>query len=340
MFKRFLPFLIIISMFITTGCSTHLSQIFKKKAVLSNLPQTAILTDGSSIQKQTISLLNSAQKSIYVEQALFDDPVIIDLLINKARAGLEVKVLLDQWQHSNKSTLDTLKTQNISVQFFPARKGQYDRVKLMVIDQNKALVYGPSWTATDWQKGHDIAVELNGRSAWRAATVFARDWEFTTTLALNVPKTSNLPDDFITLATNANLKQQISEKIQQVNKSIWIESSEVSEPDTVQALIDAAGKGKDVRVILDQESAKATPLTVEKLKSGGVKLRYYKSPNNLSLNLHVGIFDDKTFILTSSDWTYYTFVINHEFSITVPSPDATSKLISIFSLDWTNATPI
>lgn len=337
--RRFLPFIIILSMLAATGCSSHLTHIFKKEAVVSNLPASAVISDGANIQKETVSLLQSAQKSIYIEQALFDDPALLNILIAKARAGVDVKVLLDQWQTANKQTLDTLKNQNISVQFYPARKGQYDQVKLLVVDQNNALIYGPTWTAKNWQASHDIAVELTGYSAWWSASVFAKDWAFTTTLTLNVSKTSDLPDDNITLATNANLKQQISAAIQQASKTIWIESAEVSDPDTVQALIDAAAKGKDVRLILDQSSAKSTPVTIDKLKSGGVKIRYYKSANNLKFNLHTGIFDEETFILTSSDWTYYTFVINHEFSVTVPSPTATAKLTSIFNQDWSNAAP-
>ncbi|MHB1651247.1 MAG: phospholipase D-like domain-containing protein [Desulfitobacteriaceae bacterium] len=345
MWKRLLPLAVItiVSILMTTGCSTHLTQIFKKSAAVSNLPPDSLFLDGSAIQKETLALLDSAQKSIYVEQFVFDDPILLDVIIRKARAGLEVKILLDQWQRTNKATLDTLKNQNVSVQFFPARKGQYDHVKLLVVDQSKAMIYGPAWTSSSWQQTtRDLSVELSGRSAWWTASVFARDWEFTTTLSLNVPKTSTLSDDHITLATNANIKQQISERILQSNKAIWVESAEVSEQETIQALIDAAAKGRDVRLILDPEVAKATPVIgerIEKLKAGGVKIRYFKSSDKQSFNMHVAIFDKQSFILTSSDWSYYTFVNNHEFSITVPSLTATTKLISVFNQDWANSIP-
>lgn len=338
MWKRLLPLVMILTLLISTGCSANrFTHIFKKSPQISNLPPSALFWDGPAIQKETINLLNSAQKSIYIEQALLDDPALISLILAKHRAGLEIKILLDQWQMPNKATLEALKSQNVSIQFYPARKGQYDQVKLLVVDQKKALIYGPTWTPASWQNTHDLAVELSGYSAWWTASVFARDWAFTTTLSLNVPKTTSYPDDHITLATNANLKQQIAEQILQANHSIWVETADVSDTETVQSLVDAAAKGLDVRLILDRQEDQAFPSAIAKLKAGGVKIRYVKDPSNPVFNLHIGIFDQKTFILTSSDWSYYTFVINHEFSITVPSAAATAKLSAVFEQDWAKA---
>ncbi len=224
-----------------------------------------------------------------------------------------------------------MKSQNVSVQFYPAQKGQIDHTKYLIVDQNLALVYGPPWTA-DGFLAHDLAVELSGRAAWKTATLFSNDWEFTTTFPLTVAKTSLLPEDNIVLAINANVKQQLSEQISTSTKSIWIENSEITEPDLIQALIDAAVKGRDVRLIVDQAIADKTPVTLEKLKAKGVQIRYY--PSQPGLGMHLAIFDNSTFLLSSSDWTHVSFIANHEFSITVPSPTASEKLGQIFNQDW------
>ncbi|MDD2234582.1 MAG: phosphatidylserine/phosphatidylglycerophosphate/cardiolipin synthase family protein [Desulfitobacteriaceae bacterium] len=287
--------------------------------------------NGDAIYNLTVDMISSAKKSVYVEQAEFDDSHLIQLLIQKAREGLEIRILLDQWQQVNQNTLDQLKSQNISVQFYPARKGQYNRVKLLVVDHEQALVYGSPWT----EKGFDsdtLAVKLTDRSAWKAANVFSRDWEFTTTLTLNVPKTSSLPDDNIILATNAKVKQQVIENINSSTKTIWVKTALVSEEDTVQALINAVKKGREVQLILDPTEVEANPVTIETLRNGGIQIRTC-STNKLR-GLNVGIFDEKTFIQSSSSWTHNTFVINHELSITVPSPTATKKLVELFNQDW------
>ncbi|CAA7601274.1 Phospholipase D-like domain protein [Acididesulfobacillus acetoxydans] len=336
--KWFLPLVIILTLLVSTGCSTNkLTHLFRKNPQTSNLPASALFLDGAAIRQETVHLLESAQKSIYIEQNLFDDPALMNLVLAKQREGLTVKILLDRWQPANQATLAALKSQNVSIQFYPALKGQYDDVKLLVVDQKKALIYGPAWTPSVWQNTHDLAVELSGYSAWWTALVFARDWNFTTTLSLGVPQKTSFPNDNITLATNANLQQQISEQILQANHSIWIESPEVSDPSTVQSLVNAAAKGRDVRLILDPREKKTAPDALAKLRSGGVKVRFVKDSAVPAFHLNVGIFDQKTFIFTSSDWTYYTFVINHEFSITVPSAAATAKLDAVFDHDWAQA---
>ncbi|MDR3540014.1 MAG: phosphatidylserine/phosphatidylglycerophosphate/cardiolipin synthase family protein [Desulfosporosinus sp.] len=318
-----------------SGCAIRIPKLSPKVAPISNLPSDALFLDKDAIYNRTYSLIESAQSSIYVEQAEFDDPRLIQLLLAKSRSGIDVRILLDQWQKVNRSTLDELKSQNVSVQFYPAQKGQIDHTKYLIVDQNLALIYGPPWTA-EGLSAHDLAIELSGRSAWKAATLFSKDWEFTTTFPLTVAKTSPLPEDNIVLAINANVKQQLSEEISTSTKSIWIENSEITEPDLIQDLIDAAAKGRDVRLIVDQATANITPVTLENLKAKGVQVRYF--PSQQELGMHLAVFDNSSFLLSSSGWTRVSFVANHEFSITVPSPTASAKLGQIFNQDWERST--
>ena len=328
-------FLQLFSMLLLSGCTLKVPKLSPKVAPISNLPSEALFIDKDAIYNRTLALIESAQTSIYVEQAEFDDPRLIQLLLTKSSSGIDVRILLDQWQKVNRGTLDLLKSQNVSIQFYPAQKGQYNHTKYLIVDQKLALIYGPSWTANGLLS-HDLAVELSGRSAWKTATLFSRDWEFTTTFPLNVAKESLLPEDNIILAVNANVKQQLTEQISTSTKSIWIENSEITEPDLKQALIDAAAKGCDVRLILNQAIANKAPVTLEELKANGVHIRYY--PSQPELGMHLAIFDDSSFLLSSSGWTRNSFVTNHEFSITVPSPTASVKLGQLFNQDWERST--
>ncbi|KLU67876.1 cardiolipin synthase [Desulfosporosinus acididurans] len=338
--KRHIPLVTIVillfCLLFLSGCTMKVPKIFAKKAPISNLSAEALLIDQEAIYQRTISLIQSAQSSIYVEQAEFDDPQLINLLLSKSRSGIEVHILLDQWQKQNWATLDQLKNQNVSIQYYPAQKGQNDHTKWLIVDQNKALVYGPSWTSKSF-KAHDLAVELSGSSAWKIAALFSKDWEFTTTFPLDVPKPTTLNNDNITLAVNANVKEQLLEYISSSAKSIWIENTEITEPDIVQALFDAAGKGRNIRIILDSSAASKTPVTLEKLKAAGISIRYF--PKQSPLGLHLAIFDQNSFLASGSDWTRYNFVADHEFSITVPSPAATSKLDQMFQEDWKKSSP-
>ncbi|HVJ48699.1 phosphatidylserine/phosphatidylglycerophosphate/cardiolipin synthase family protein [Desulfitobacterium sp.] len=336
MFKKFFAILICLSLLLT-GCSLDYKQLLKKKEIpASNLPVNSILLTNDEIYNQTVDLINIAKKSIYVEQGLFTDERLSQLLIAKSRNGLDVRVLMDQFHTANKTTLTDLKNNQVSAQFYPARKGQNNRVKLLVVDSSQAIVYSSYWAKESWNAAN-MAVVLNGKSAWKLANVYNRDWEFTTTLTLDVPKTTTLAEDNIIPAANANIKQQISEQISSSNKSIWVELTELTDPDTLQALIDATAKRVDVRVILDDAKAKSTPVLLEKLKAAGIQVRFYNEKNSQPLGINFGIFDGNRFVFSSSGWTYYTFVVYHELSITVPSPSATAKLIQNFDADWQNS---
>ena len=330
-------FLLLFSMLFLTGCSLKLPKLSPEPVPISNLPAEALFIDKDAIYNRTLTLIQSAQTSVYVEQAEFDDPRLIQLLLAKSRTGIDVRILLDQWQKVNRVTLDQLKSQNVSIQYYPAQKGQINHTKYLIVDQNVAMIYGPPWTV-DGLLAHDLAVELSGKSAWKAATLFSKDWEFTTTFPLTVPKTTSLPDDKIVLAINAKVKQQLAEQISASTKSIWIEILDITDLDLdlVQALIDAAEKGLDVRLILGRTVTSKTQVTLEKLTVKNITIRYF--PSKTPLGMHLAIFDNSSFLLSSSDWTRYSFVANHEFSITVPSPLASTKLSDLFKQDWGKST--
>jgi cardiolipin synthase A/B len=335
MFKRFFAVLMILSLLLS-GCSLDFKRLLvkEKETPVSNLPAEALYFDGETTYNKIVDLISSAKKSIYIEQTIFSDERLIHLIIQKATAGVEVRILLDQFETSNQATLNQLKSKNISVQYYPARKGQTNAVKCLIVDTNRALIFSFPWTSEGF-RAKNMAVLLSGKSVWKLAGVFNRDWQFTTTLSLGIPETTNLPDDYIVLATNTNVKQQVIEHISGSEQSVWAIVSQVTDQDTIQAFIDAANKGRDVRLILDPKIMPNNwPGTIEKLKTSGAQIRYFKASPSRPMELNVGIFDGDTFLLSSSGWGYKSFVMNHELSITAPAPAATLQLVKQFDQEW------
>lgn len=336
--KRLLPMIMILCLFLT-GCSLDIKSLFVKEedTPLSNLSAEALYFDGKTAREKTIELISSAQESIYIEQKVFSDKALKELIIGKASSGIEIRILLDQFETPNKSTLSEFKSNNISVQYYPARKGQTDEVKFLIVDLKEAMIYSFPWTSEGFNS-HNLAVNLSGRSVWKLANVFNRDWIFTTTLSLDIPKDTELQEDNITIATNTNVKQQVVDHIQKSTANIWAIASHVTDSDTVQALMDAAGKGIDVKLIVDSNIMPNNyPETIEKLKDAGIQIRYYNSTAHPPLDMNLGIFDRNAFVFSSSGWGYKAFVMNHEASITVPSPLASQELTKRFDQDWLNS---
>jgi phosphatidylserine/phosphatidylglycerophosphate/cardiolipin synthase-like enzyme len=339
MFKRFFALFITLSLLLS-GCSADFKSYFvkEKEVPVSDLPAEALLLDGKTSYEKTQQLILSAKKSIYIQQTIFSDDQLMNLVIQKANSGVEVRILLDQFITPNRTTLNELKKQNISVQYYPARKGQTLDSKFLITDMTQAVVYSAPWS-TEGFSSYNLSVMLTEKSAWKLAGIFNRDWQFTTTLALDVPKETDLPDDNILLAANSNVKQQLLEHISGSQKSIWVTVSEVTDQDMIQAFVDAANKGRDIRLILSPSIMPGNwPETLNKLESAGIQIRYFKHPENKALSLNLGIFDGESFIMSGSGWSYTSFVMDHELSLTVPSPAATHALIQRFDQDWQNST--
>ncbi len=331
-------FIVFYYVLVLSGCGNTLS-FFKNKEPeqLSNLAASSILVDASEIRSQTIQIINNAKRAIFIQLSALDDPEILDLLVDKSQDGVEIRILLDQWQRENSATVKYLKNQNISVQYYPAQKGQYQRVRYMVIDYQVGIFFGIDWTKKGFSS-HSLAIKLTGDTAWTMAKSFDKDWTYTTTLSLALPEKIELPEDNITFTVNAGVKQQILRQINSATSTIKVGVEQLSYPETVDALIEAKVRGCEIRLLLSPSCAVATPNTIEKFKQAQIEIRYFSHPDKLPISLNIGVFDDKTIIMTSSSWTYPSFIINHEGSLTIPSPSAVEKINNIFELEWKNGT--
>lgn len=304
---------------------------------ISNLTADSILINTEEIRPQTIDLIKNAEKAIFIQLSALADPQILNLLMKRSQEGLDVRILLDQWQRDNSSTVSTLKNNNVSVQYYPSQKGQYQKVRYMVVDYSSAVFYGEDWTSKGFSS-YIIAVKLTGDTAWKITKSFEKDWLYTTTMALALPDKIDLPEENISFATNANVKQQILRYTDSSLTDIKIIVEQLSDSDTVDALLEAKTRGVDIKLILNPSTALATPNTIKKLEEAEIDIRYNNHSEEIPLMFNFGIFDNKTFIITSSSWTYYTFIINHECSLTIPSPEVVMKMDNIFNQEWENGT--
>lgn len=340
-YKLFLVIFLILPVLLPiTGCGNFLFFNKQTEEKISNLASNAVLLDMKEIRSMTISLLQKASRAIFIELSALDDAEIIDLLINKSKEGVEIRILLDQWQRENSPTINTLKNNNISVQYYPTEKGQYHRVRYLVTDYRSAIFYGTDWTSKGFNS-HSMAIVLTGDTAWKITKAFDRDWLYTTTLSLELPAEVTLPEENITFSSaSGNVKQQILRSLKAAQSEIKIITEQLSEPDTVEAIIEAKERGCDIKIILNPSCAVATPNTIKKFQEAGIDLRFFRHPADLALGMNLGIFDNSKLITTSSSWTYQAFVINHEASLTLSYPQAIPKINDLFEQEWNNSTAV
>lgn len=340
--KRFSLLVILLLLFpILSGCSTSslTEKIFGKAKAVSDLPADAVKLDGPSIAQTTEALIGSAQSNIYVEQHEIDRADLMDMLINKAKQGVTVKVIIDQAGINAKSTYDFLRSNGVDVRYYPTQQGQFINAQLLSIDGSKALIGGNVWS-DNAVNNHAAAIELDGYSAWKAAWVFGQDWKFATTILPQLAPTS-LPNDNIILATDSNIETEVLQQVQNSKKTIRIEIPQLTYPtELINAIADFAAGGKEVQVILDASHAQSESTVINKLASSGVQVRLYPTSPNTSLNANFALFDGASTILGSAMWTHSAFVQNHELDVLVPSVAVTQRLAEVFSTDWQKSQPV
>ena len=333
---RFLAIaLILLSLPFTAGCSVSSlsNKFFSKTQAESQLSGDFVHIDEKAITKASSEMIKGAKKSIYVEQYEFDRKDLIDLLVQKAKQGLEVKVLMDKTPKANQATYNYLRANGVSAQYYPIVQGQASKSKLLCVDTTRALIGGNDWTNSDLLS-HDVGIELKGKAAWRASSIFARDWKFTTTIDLNLADTSE-PEDNIVLATNANIQSFITRQVQDSKTSIQIEVTYLTyPPELITQLTEFATSGKKIQVIIDSSQYTANKATVDKLVASGVQVRLYPTDATHKLNGRFALFDNHSVFLSSANWSRSSFTQNHELGVFVPSTSVAQKLALMFNADW------
>jgi phosphatidylserine/phosphatidylglycerophosphate/cardiolipin synthase-like enzyme len=154
-----------------------------------------------------IELINSAKKSIYVEQFYIytywgeKESPFLEALIDRAREGIDVKVLLDSYQYNieendPKSNLHTFeyineiaKKENLSME---ARLIDLDKLGLeilhakgMIIDNDKVLVSTINWNENSPRHNREVGIVVSGNAANYFTEAFMYDWEGGKTGSIN-----------------------------------------------------------------------------------------------------------------------------------------------------------
>jgi len=315
---------------LVSGCKNILPFEKNDSPKFSNLTEDSLLINTEEIRLKTIELVKSAKKAIFIELSAFDDNEILELIIEKARNGIEVKILLDQWQSVNSNTVKRLKNENVSVQYYPAQKGQYHKVRFMVVDYQTAIYYCQDWSEKGY-KTYNFAIVLTGSSVRTIAKSFVNDWAYTTTISLELPNNLALTDDYVSYTVNAGIKQQILKAINSAQSELKVFVEQLSDKEIIEAFNEAKNRGCRITLVLSPSNKDSIP---DSLADAQIDIEYFNHPDNMVMGFNIAIIDNEKIIITSSSWTYYTFVINHENALIIPSPTVAKKIIEVLEDYW------
>ena len=262
----------------------------------------------------------------------FEDPQLEQLLVQRERDGVAVRVILDNGyfgagSSANEQAFDYLRSNGVAVHWSP----QYFALtheKAMVVDNTEALIMTFNFSPQYYKSDRDFGIldnDMNDVSAVEAA--FDEDWNGNQTQAQN-------DDD---LVWSPNSRTQLLALISSAQTSLDIYNEEMQDPQIISALAAAAQRGVNVEVVMTY--ADEWKDAFQELSNAGVHVRTYAANAPLYIHAKVIIADDKQAFVGSENFSSTSLDQNRELGVMVSDPAVVASLSKTFAQDQQNATP-
>ncbi len=325
---------------------------------------TAEVLENGAFFDVLIGRIQAARESVHFETFLWKEGTlgrrVADALIDRARARVKVRVLLDAEgsKGAGTSVVQQMRDAGCRVVFFHDRKirnigvfNDRDHRKLVVIDGREAFVGGhcivDEWlgNAEDGKHYADISLHLHGPIVHTVQSAFSENW---------AGETGELfvgDDVFPALAPAGDIlmhavfaKPENSAPAVKIlhhtaiclaRSRIWIQNPYfIPEPDAIDAFGEAVARGVDVRVLMPSTSGSDNPMVqhaghrnFEKLLRCGVRLFEY--PHTL-LHQKVMTVDGVWSAIGSSNFDDRSFETNDELTLSIRDEALGRRFDAIF----------
>jgi cardiolipin synthase A/B len=325
-----------------------------------------VLQNGDEFFPAMLEAIRTARKTVNFEAYIvYSDEIgraFCDALAERARAGVDVRVLLDgvgsSW-YLNNSDVRAIKDAGCKFAYYhPTHSWRVDRTnrrshrRILVTDGKTGFTGGigfaKQWAghAQDKQHWRDVQLRVQGPLVANLQSAFQQHWAKTGEEELSGA------DQFPGLAAAGNMKAQIVSShsfsiapvplVQAVafaaaTKRIWITNAYCTPtPDQVELLVKAAKRGVDVRVLVPGEN-NDQPLTKSagrgaygKLLEGGVRIFEYEPT---MIHIKSIVVDTLFSMIGSSNLDARSAEINEELDVVVYDRDFSRKMEETFTND-------
>jgi len=118
-------------------------------------------------RKKMNDILEGAEKSIHIADAKVEDPAIVQLLVNKARSGVEVRILGSQHCAPLPSSLDSRTIPRFKL-----------HAKCTIVDGKRAVIGSMNLRTESFDKRREVSIVVDDPDVLkRLNAVFTSDWE-------------------------------------------------------------------------------------------------------------------------------------------------------------------
>lgn len=291
-----------------------------------------VLPRGSVAFPVVRSLLESARRRVLVEMYELQRDDLVSTLVAVQARGVPVTVITDPGAAGSEAAAVVLLAAGVDVAEYPVRRLTIDHVKLLVVDDQVAVVGGINW-GTASAAHHDFDVVLRGPAVANLERVAGRDL-VTCGRRVTVPPLQI--DPAITVASTLpfdEVRPLVLAGIESARRRLDLELYVLTDLGLVHALERAQARGVAVRLLLDPTQRPSDAASAE-LRAAGVPLRLYTGHGEL-LHAKAMVVDGSTVIFGSANWSGGGFSRNHEIDLVIhDSAAVAAALLAAVDADW------
>ena len=330
--------------------------------------QVQLLPDGVGAYEAILRIIDQAKRTLFIETFILgNDAVgaaILAALTEKARGGVEVRLLLDGFGSfwANRRAIRQLRRAGGRVASFlplfhlPFRghANLRDHRKILVADQTIALVGGMNLAteylgpAPDLGRWTDLGLLLRGPAVAHVAEIGSADWEFASGERVakgKVPR-EEVQNGRVQIVPSGpdvlrdSLYEAILLSIYEAKERVWIATPYfIPDESLTRALELACRRGVDVRILVPRRSnhlladfSRASYL--RQIEAAGGKI--FCAPK--MLHAKANVFDRTCAVVGSANMDMRSLFLNFEICLFLSTPASVDEVAAWFSGLWPVAT--
>lgn len=303
----------------------------------ATVPPFRVVTEPGAGMGFFYTAISGARHSIELEMYELSDPVVVADLEARARAHVDVEVLLDRDYDAgsvNAPAYAALAAHHVAVRWADASYIFHE--KAMVVDGATAYIGTGNLTAEYYATTRDFWV-VDTKPADVAAVVaaFRADWH------RGPPGAAGSGDD---LVWSPGAQPTVLALIDSARHSVWLESEELSSTAVVDALEAAARRGVAVRVTMTYDSSWAWAFRALEAAGAAVRVDYGETPiyihaKALCVDCVIGAHGSGRVLVGSQNLAYDSLNVNRELSVDTTSSLVVQPIAKVLRSDFAAASP-
>jgi hypothetical protein len=277
------------------------------------------------------NFVNSATSSINVTIYELKDTTLVNDLVAREKAGVAVRVILDQAQQSYDAAAYTALTAGGVGVVWSSTSFTYTHQKTITVDDDESYISTGNFDTTYYATSRDYGVfDMNAADVSAITAVFNADYAHT----------SITPSDGTDLVWSPTDSQtQLLALINGATKSLDVEQEEFSDTTLINALVAALGRGVTVRVVLENPSDYSSEVT--EIENAGGQVTGYSSSTGFYIHAKTIIADYGTSsaraFAGSENFSSNSLNDNRELGLITADSGVVGGLESTFNGDFTGS---